>query len=177
MSDASSRFQVGRSDDGRPSRVRVTSPRRTSSRKRLVSITSEIDSQTVVGDVYVRSLVRSQLRLALAVVVLLAGTLGGLPLLLRLVPTTRTLTAHGIPLTWLVLGVLVYPAMVLIGWVYVRQAERNEDDFTALVVDPSEPEATSGPETDIAPEAAWPDPQAPGRPSRLGAWPDPGPTS
>jgi hypothetical protein len=36
-------------------------------------------------------------------------------------------------LPWLLLGVLVYPAMLGLGWFYVRQAERNEHDFTDLV--------------------------------------------
>ena len=39
----------------------------------------------------------------------------------------------GLPLPWLLLGVLVYPAMLGLGWFYVRQAERNEHDFTDLV--------------------------------------------
>jgi hypothetical protein len=39
----------------------------------------------------------------------------------------------GLPLPWLLLGVLVYPALVLAAWLYVRQAERNERDFSELV--------------------------------------------
>ncbi len=39
----------------------------------------------------------------------------------------------GLPLPWLLLGALVYPSLVLAAWLYVRQAERNERDFTELV--------------------------------------------
>ena len=39
----------------------------------------------------------------------------------------------GLPLPWLVLGVLVYPALLLGGGVYLRLAERHERDFTELV--------------------------------------------
>ena len=39
----------------------------------------------------------------------------------------------GLPLGWLLLGVLVYPLLVLLGWVYVRRAERNERHFADLM--------------------------------------------
>ena len=37
------------------------------------------------------------------------------------------------PLGWLLLGVLVYPALVALGWAYVRRAERNERDFADIL--------------------------------------------
>jgi hypothetical protein len=39
----------------------------------------------------------------------------------------------GVPLPWLLLGLVVYPLLVLLGWVYVRRAERNEQTFSDLV--------------------------------------------
>jgi hypothetical protein len=39
----------------------------------------------------------------------------------------------GVPLPWLLLGGLVYPALVALGWFYVRQAERVEREFSDLV--------------------------------------------
>ena len=39
----------------------------------------------------------------------------------------------GLPLPWLLLGVLVYPALVVGAWLYIRQAERNEAEFSDLV--------------------------------------------
>ena len=33
----------------------------------------------------------------------------------------------------LLLGILVYPVLVLLGWRYVRSAERNERDFADLM--------------------------------------------
>jgi len=39
----------------------------------------------------------------------------------------------GLPVPWLLLGVVVYPALLGLGWVYVRRAERNERDFAELV--------------------------------------------
>jgi hypothetical protein len=39
----------------------------------------------------------------------------------------------GLPLPWLLLGVVVYPVLIAAAWLYVRQADRNERDFSELV--------------------------------------------
>ena len=39
----------------------------------------------------------------------------------------------GVDLPWLLLGGLSFPFLVGVGWAYVRWAERNEQDFTALI--------------------------------------------
>ena len=96
-------------------------------------MSSEIDAQTELGEVYVRSLVRSQLRLAVEVVAGLALTLGMLPMLFAAVPGTRSMNVLGLPMPWLLLGLVVYPVLVTLGWVYVRRAERNERAFSDLV--------------------------------------------
>jgi hypothetical protein len=96
-------------------------------------VVAEIDAQTQLGEVYMRSLMRTQLRLAAGVLGLLALTVGLLPLLFVLVPATRTVHVLGLPLAWLLLGLVVYPLLVLLGWLYVRGAERNEQAFSDLV--------------------------------------------
>jgi hypothetical protein len=119
--------------DSPPRRVRVTHPRTAAGRTRTRSVRSEIDDQTQLGEVYMRSLMRTQLRLALAVIALLAGTVGMVPVLFILVPASRSVTVVGVPLPWLLLGVVVYPYLVGVAWLYVRRAERNEDAFSDLV--------------------------------------------
>ncbi|HEU5144120.1 MAG TPA: hypothetical protein VFT81_03015 [Dermatophilaceae bacterium] len=114
-------------------RVRVTSPRTSAARAKQVSIASEIDAETSLGEVYVSSLMRSQLRLALLVVAVLALTVGALPLVFHLVPATRRLEVLGLPVPWLVLGVAAFVEILLLGWYYVRHAERNEDAFSDLL--------------------------------------------
>jgi hypothetical protein len=42
----------------------------------------------------------------------------------------------GLHLPWVLLGVLVFPVVVLAGWFYVRQAERGEREFADLVERP-----------------------------------------
>ena len=125
--------------DGNPprtrQRVRVTSPRTSASRTRAVSIASEIDEQTRLGEVYITSLMRSQLRLAIGVLGVVAVTLGALPLLFWLVPAIGRLHVLGIPLPWMLLTVVAFAELITLGWLYVRQAERNEDNFSDLLGD------------------------------------------
>jgi hypothetical protein len=114
-------------------RVRITSPRTLAARsRRRRSNAAEIDALTRLGEVYVRSLMRAQLRLAGYVVLVLAASVGLLPLLFRILPVSR-LHLLGVPLPWLLLGVLVYPWLLLLAWWYVRRAERNETAFVDLV--------------------------------------------
>jgi hypothetical protein len=113
-----------------PQRVRVTGPpRRKSPRPR----TGDIDEETRLGGVYLRSLLREQLWLALRIVALLALGVGSLPLVFHLLPGLTEVAAFGMPLPWLLLGIVVYPVLVLLGWRYVRRAERNERDFADLM--------------------------------------------
>jgi uncharacterized membrane protein (DUF485 family) len=114
-------------------RVRVTSPRTGATRRRRVTGTSEIDAQTGIGEIYMSSLMRAQLRLALLVLTALVVLVAGLPLLLAVVPGLLAVQVLGMPLPWVLLAFAVYPLLLLLGWVYVRAAERNEQDFTEMV--------------------------------------------
>lgn len=114
-----------------PPRVRVTAPR--SGKPRQTTVAAEIDRQSEIGEIYMRSLIRSQLRLAMGVVCALAALVGSLPLLFRLLPGLRRVAVLGIPLPWLLLGLLVYPVLIGLARFYVRRAERNERDFAELV--------------------------------------------
>ncbi|WP_193606786.1 hypothetical protein [Nocardioides lijunqiniae] len=116
--------------EGRPERVRVSGPpRRGTPRAR----TGDIDDETQLGRVYLGSLLREQLRLALRTIALLVVTVGSLPLAFHLLPRLSAVHVGPVPLAWLLLGALVYPLLVLLGWSYVRRAERNERDFADLM--------------------------------------------
>jgi hypothetical protein len=114
----------------RPQRVRVTGPPRRQARRLR---TGDIDEETRLGGVYLGSLLREQMWLALRIVALLAVTIGSLPLVFHLAPRLTDVVLLGMPLSWLLLGVVVYPVLVLLGWRYVRSAERNERDFADLM--------------------------------------------
>ena len=116
-----------------PHRVRVTSSRRGAAPLRTRPVARDLDEQTELGDVYLLALMRAQLRLSLLAVGLGVLALGGLPVLLLAVPSTRTLALAGIPFPWLVLGALTYPALWVLSRWYVRQSERLEGEFSDVV--------------------------------------------
>ncbi len=121
------------SEETPPPRVRVTGPTRRTAGRAPLPRAREIDAATEVGDIYLASLLREQARLAALVVVTVFGVLGAVPLAFHLWPSLAERHALGMPLAWLVLGVGVYPFLLVLGWAYVRRAERNESDFAALV--------------------------------------------
>ena len=118
-----------------PQRVRVTRTRTATTRARRPSLRTEITSQSPLGAAYLSSLMRAQLRLSLTVVATLAVVLGALPLLFAIVPATRRLEVLGLPLPWVLLGLLVYPAAVISARQYTRAAERIEAQFSDVVGD------------------------------------------
>ena len=116
--------------DHRPERVRVTGPPR---RRTPGARTAELDAGSRLGAVYLRSLLREQLALAGRVLAALALTVGALPLVFHLFPDLAHVSVVGLPLPWLLLAVVVYPWLVVLGWRYVRRAERIERNFADLV--------------------------------------------
>ena len=116
-----------------PRRVRVTSPRTGAARAQRVPAAREIDAQTLLGEVYMSSLLRSQLRLALLALAAVAVFVGGIPLVFWLFPDLANVEVLAVPLPWLLLAFAVYPFLFGIGWLYVRAAERNERNFTDVL--------------------------------------------
>lgn len=94
---------------------------------------AELAEQTQVGDVLIRGLIRAQLALAVRLSLVVVIGLGGLPLLFAVAPAVTTITVFGVNLPWLLLGVASFPFLLAVGWTYAHLAERNEQDFTALV--------------------------------------------
>ena len=98
-----------------------------------MTVASEIDAQTRLGEIYMSSLIRAQMRLASLVIATIAIFVGGLPLLFSLVPSLAEKFVLGMPVPWVLLGFAVYPFLLAVGWFYVRAAERNESDFADVV--------------------------------------------
>ena len=93
----------------------------------------EIEEQTLVGEVLVTGLIRTQLALAVRLSLVVAALFGIQPVLFALAPGLAHASVAGLPLPWLLLGILAYPAVLVVAWVYVRAAERNERHFAELV--------------------------------------------
>jgi hypothetical protein len=117
----------------RNQRVRITSPRTGARPHVRRTVREEIDLSTAVGEVYIRSLMRAQLRNALRTLTILMVTIGALPVAFATVDGFAEVRVAGVPLPWAVLGIGVYPVLLLLGWLYVRRAERTEQAFARLV--------------------------------------------
>lgn len=109
--------------------MRVTAPRST----RVVAPPSTAGDPSAV---YVRSLIRSQLRVAVIAAVAFAVLLAGATAALAFVPELRAATLGGLPIVWIVLGVGVYPVVLAVAWLFTRAADRNERRYRSLAEEP-----------------------------------------
>ena len=115
-------------------RVRITHPRTIAARSVPPRPpTREIDELTVLGELYLESLLRSQRRTAFGVCAATIGLLVTVALTVAGWDAADRVTVLGIQLPWVLVGCAIYPALVAIGYVAVRQAERNERAFAALM--------------------------------------------
>lgn len=122
-------------DGGNPARTRVVLGEAARLRRTATSdrTRTELVEQTRVGEALVRGLMRAQLALAVRLSLVVVIGLGGLPLLFAVAPAAGRAQVFGVALPWLLLGVAAFPFLVGVGWAYVRLAERNEQDFVAVV--------------------------------------------
>jgi hypothetical protein len=117
----------------RPKRERVilADPRRGAGTLRA---RVELEEQTSWGKLLVRDhLVKVQLRTALLLALLVIVVFGALPVLFYLVPGFSRLSLAGIPVAWLILGVLPFPFLFGVGIWYNRLAERHEREFVDMI--------------------------------------------
>ncbi|BCJ53350.1 hypothetical protein Asp14428_48250 [Actinoplanes sp. NBRC 14428] len=118
---------------GRPPRTRVVLGEAAARRRPPDPARAELAEGTPVGEALVKGLVRAQLALAVRLSLVVVTGLGSLPLLFAAAPAVGRIKVLGINLPWLLLGFLSFPFLVGVGWAYVRWAERNEQDFTAVI--------------------------------------------
>ena len=117
----------------RPTRTRVVLSEVAARRSVADPVRADLAEQTPVGEALIKGLVRAQLSLALRLSLVVAAGLGALPLLFAVAPSVGAVTVVGVKLPWLLLGVLSFPFLGGVGWAYVRWAERNEQEFTAVI--------------------------------------------
>jgi hypothetical protein len=115
-----------------PQRVRVTAPRAAHSPVRF-NVLRELDEHSEVGELFIRSLIRSQLRLALVVAGGFGAIVLGVLLLVLLLPGGNGVSLWTVPLPWLLLGLGIYPVVLACAGLYIRAAARNERRFRDLV--------------------------------------------
>jgi hypothetical protein len=83
--------------------------------------------------ILVRSLIRAQLGLSLVCLAFALAVTASFPILCAVRPSLSRVTFFGLPLTLIVLGLGVFPPILLIGGFYLRQAARLERQFVELV--------------------------------------------
>lgn len=122
-------------------RVRVTAPRSVTPNGtalnggRSAAASLDAEEETDAGQLFVRSLIRSQLRLGLVVALGFLSIMLAFPLMLGLVPGLADSTIAGLPFDWVLLGAGIYPVIGLSAWLYVRTAARNEARYRDLAGD------------------------------------------
>ena len=120
--------------EGAPRRVRVV----LSERKgvaRTVRTVVDVQEGTAVGELLRTNLIGGQLAVALRIGGLALLVLGLLPALFAFYPELGRLDVLGLRLPWLLLGVLVYPFLLALGWWHTKAAERVEQNFADHVQD------------------------------------------
>jgi hypothetical protein len=93
----------------------------------------ELEEQTSWGELLIKDLVSDQLKTGLLLALLVVVVLGSLPALFYFVPTFARLTVIGIPVPWLLLGVLPFPLLFAVGLWYNMLAERHERAFVDMI--------------------------------------------
>ena len=117
-----------------PARQRIVLAERRSP-TRAVGTVAEIEQQTATGELLLSNLMRSQLMLAVRLTVVVVIVLGALPVVFLTMPAVSDTVLFGVSLPWILLGVLAFPFLIVLGWLYTRTAERNELDFADDVED------------------------------------------
>ncbi len=137
MSDGAETAGSGPADAPPPRpRVRVTAPRAgaAASTRPIGLVGTEAPTSDIRG-VYVRSLIRSQLRLGVVMAVGFVVATALFVLAIAVAPELDETFVAGVPLSWLLLGIGVYPLTITVGGLYVRAAARNEARYRSLTED------------------------------------------
>jgi uncharacterized membrane protein (DUF485 family) len=124
--------QPGERPGERPERIAVRAADVVEAGRHSVN-SRAFDENGEYRDVLLHSLMRAQFGLTLSFIALAVGVLISLPLVVGLAPSLATRHLFGLPLTLAVLGIAVYPVLVVIAIAYVRLAERTERHFLDLV--------------------------------------------
>ena len=93
-----------------------------------MAMNTEPPADEVHSEAFLHSLMSRQLRLSITCAVAFLGVLLSLPLLNYFFPAFMEQRVFGFTLTWLVLGVLLFPFVWLISWIFVRRSIALEEE-------------------------------------------------
>jgi len=83
---------------------------------------------TIHSESFLRALMRRQLALSVACAATFLVALIGLPLLNYFQPALMATRVAGFTLSWLILGVLFFPFVWAISWIFIRRSIALEND-------------------------------------------------
>jgi uncharacterized membrane protein (DUF485 family) len=92
-------------------------------------MTHPTDSSTDLlhSDAFLRTLQRRQLRLSLACAASFLTVVLGLPILNYAMPDLMSARMGGFTLSWLILGILFFPFVWIIAWIFIRRSIALEE--------------------------------------------------
>lgn len=93
----------------------------------------ELEEQTSWGEALIKDLVKRQMRTALGLALLVLLVLACLPVVFYLSPGFAAIRLIGVPLAWLLLGILPFPLLFVVGLVFNYLAEGHERDFVEMI--------------------------------------------
>lgn len=83
---------------------------------------------TVHSEAFLHTLMRRQLKLSIACALAFLVVLFGLPLANYFAPALMATRVMGFTLSWLILGVLFFPAVWIISWYFIKRSIWLEED-------------------------------------------------
>jgi uncharacterized membrane protein (DUF485 family) len=110
---------------------------------RMSHVTPSHDD-VVHSESFLRSLMHRQLKLSVASAATFLIVLLGLPLLNYYAPALMATRVAGFTLSWLVLGVLFFPFVWVISWLFIRRSIALEQDEVAQVAGRTQPAGKEG---------------------------------
>jgi hypothetical protein len=116
-----------------PRRQMIRAATRRPSERSLSPVRDDLYQPDAYGRELLASLMRAQAGVSLAVLLPAVSLLALYPLLAVLLPGLAAYEVAGLPLTLIILGGGIYPPLVLLGYWYVRRAERIEQRFVELL--------------------------------------------
>jgi len=80
---------------------------------------------------FLRSLMRRQLRLSVSIAIAFGTLLFGMPLANYCAPDLMATRVFGFTLSWLILGVLFFPFVWFLSWIFIRRSSALEEEETS----------------------------------------------
>ena len=89
---------------------------------------AEAAGADIHSEAFLRGLLRRQLRLSIGCAATFLVVLLGLPLANYFLPELMARRVAGFTLSWLILGVIFFPLVWAISWVFIRRSMRLEEE-------------------------------------------------